>query len=667
MSTTQETGAPMDMKAVNVIKGLIMDATRQANSGHPGGAMSSTDFAYILFKEFLRFDPDNPSWWNRDRFVLSAGHESMLQYSLLTLNGLLSIQDLKEFRQFESLTPGHPEHDQTPGVEATTGPLGQGFAMAGGMALAEASLRARLGADITNHYTYVLVSDGDLQEPVALGSAALFGQWGLGKLIAYYDSNKIQLAGPTARADCTDPRQLFESMCWHVIEIDGQNHDEIRAAIRDAQAESDRPTLIIGHTTMAKGSATLEGSEKTHGSPFSHEEIAATKKCLGMPENESFYLPEDVVAFYRQRFPLLADMAGEWSATLATKQANDESFSALWNELHKPAAERSIQWPEFETGTDVATRKAFGACLNSLIDQLPALMGGSADLDPSNQTVHFRETTGIFARDNRTGRSLSFGVREFPMAAILNGMCLHGGIVPFGATFLVFSDYERNALRMSALQKLPVLHVFTHDSFFVGEDGPTHQPVEHVSSLRLIPNLLTLRPADAYESAACFDVALKQESRPSVMIFTRQGLPVMDPATHAIRAGVARGAYILEDAPDGKPEAIILASGSEVHLAVAAAKALPEAKIRVVSVPCTKLFDEQSAEYKEAVLPNAVRKRFAIEAGSSDIWYKYVGLDGTVLGLDHFGASAPANVLKEVYGFTVDNLIKRLKETILAG
>lgn len=667
MSTSKETGQAMDMKAVNVIKGLIMDATRKANSGHPGGAMSSTDFAYILFKEFLRCDPDNPNWWNRDRFILSPGHESMLQYSLLAMSGLLSIQDLKDFRQFESRTPGHPEHDQTPGVEATTGPLGQGFAMAGGMAVAETFLRNKLGADITNHYTYVLVSDGDIQEPIALGSAALFGQWGLGKLIAYYDSNKIQLAGPTSRADCCNPKELFESMCWHVIEIDGQNHDEIRAALRDAQAESDRPTLIIGHTTMAKGSATLEGSEKTHGSPFSPEEIKATKKNLGLPEDESFYLPEDVVSFFRQRFPMLADLAGQWSANLAHKKAADSAFAALWDDIHTPAAKRSITWPEFEAGTDMATRKAFGACLNGLIDQLPTLMGGSADLDPSNQTVHFRETTGIFGKDNPLGRSLSFGVREFPMGAILNGMILHGGVIPFGATFLVFSDYERNAIRMSALQKIPTLHVFTHDSFFVGEDGPTHQPVEHVSSLRLIPNLLTLRPADAVESAACFDVALHQEDRPSVLIFTRQGLPVMDLTTHPqINTGVTKGAYILEDTPDGQPEAIILASGSEVHLAVAAAKTLPEAKIRVVSVPCMELFDEQSAEYKEMVLPNAVRKRFAIEAGTPDIWYKYVGLDGTVLGLDHFGASAPASVLKEVYGFTVDNLIKELKATILA-
>jgi transketolase len=338
----------------------------------------------------------------------------------------------------------------------------------------------------------------------------------------------------------------------------------------------------------------------------------------------------------------------------------------LWADIHKPASRREITWPDFEPDTDLATRKAFGACLNGLIDQFPNLMGGSADLDPSNQTVHFRETTGIFGKTNPLGRNFSFGVREFPMGVIVNGIALHGGIIPFGATFLVFSDYERNALRMSALQKLPVIHVFTHDSFFVGEDGPTHQPVEHISSLRLIPNLLTLRPGDAHESAACFDIAMKQETRPSVLVFTRQNLPVMDPTTHPqIREEVVKGGYILEDPKDGSPEIILIASGSEVHLALGAARALPEAKIRVVSMPCTELFDEQDAAYREKVLPNTLRKRMAIEAGSPDFWYKYVGLDGHVIGMNHFGASAPANVLKKTYGFTVENVIDRVKETFL--
>ena len=649
----------IDLKSVNVIKGLIMDTVRASNSGHPGGAMSSADFAYVLFKDFLQFDPSDAGWFNRDRFVLSAGHESALLYALLTLRGILTIDDLKAFRQFGSKTPGHPEHDMTDGVEATTGPLGQGFAMTGGMAVAETFLRNYLDAESAGHYTYALVSDGDVQEPIVLGSAALFGQWGLGRLIVYYDSNKIQLAGPTCRVDSVDHKALFESMHWQVIEIDGHDHGQIREAITAAQAETAKPTLIIGNTTMAKGCATLEGSESTHGSPLPAEEITATKAKLGLPDEE-FFLPGDVLGHFQTRYAELSTARAAWDKALEGKMA-DPAFAEKWKTVTEPVCERSLTWPEFETGASVATRKAFGACLNAMMEQLPTLMGGSADLDPSNQTVKFRETAGIFnAATAPLGRNLCFGVREFPMAAILNGLALHGGIVPFGATFLVFSDYERNAIRMSALQHLPVLHVFTHDSFFVGEDGPTHQPIEHVSSLRLIPNLLVLRPADARESAACMAVALKQKSRPSVLVFTRQGLPVLE-LPQALEEHVAKGAYVVADPEGGAPEMLVMASGSEVHLAVEAAKALPELKIRVVSVPSMELFDEQSAEYREAVMPRSITRRVAIEAGRSDLWHKYVGLDGKVWGINHFGASAPAGVLKEKYGFTVENLIAFIK------
>jgi len=649
-----------DLKSVNVIKGLIMDTVRAANSGHPGGAMSSADFAYVLFREFMQFDPEDAGWFNRDRFVLSAGHESALLYALLVLRGILTVDDLKAFRQFGSKTPGHPEHDMTDGVEATTGPLGQGFAMAGGMAVAEAFLRAYLDAKTAGHFTYALVSDGDVQEPIFLGSAALFGQWGLGRLIAFYDSNKIQLAGPTCRVDTVNYKALFESMHWQVLEIDGHDHAQIRAAIKAGQAETARPTMIIGHTTMAKGCATLEGSESTHGSPLPEAEIKATKSKLGLPDQE-FFLPDDVVGHFRSRFASLSAARAAWDQDLAARLA-DPAFSARWTNATQPVCERNLSWPEYETGAGVATRKAFGACLNTMMEQLPTLMGGSADLDPSNQTVKFRETAGVFnAQTNPLGRNLCFGVREFPMGAILNGLALHGGIVPFGATFLVFSDYERNAIRMSALQHLPVLHVFTHDSFFVGEDGPTHQPIEHVSSLRLIPNLLVLRPADARESAACMAVALQQKSRPSVLVFTRQGLPVLD-LPQPLKEQVAKGAYVVHDPEGAAPGMLLLASGSEVHLAVEAAKALPEFNIRVVSVPCMELFDEQSAAYKESVMPRSITRRVAIEAGRTDLWYKYVGLDGKVWGIDHFGASAPAGVLKEKYGFTVANLVAFIKE-----
>jgi transketolase len=650
----------IDLKSVNVIKGLIMDTVRASNSGHPGGAMSSADYAYVLFKDFLNFDPQDANWSNRDRFVLSAGHESALLYALLTLRGILTVDDLKAFRQFGSKTPGHPEHDMTDGVEATTGPLGQGFAMAGGMAVAESFLRAYLDAETAGHFSYVLVSDGDVQEPICLGSAALFGQWGLGRLIAYYDSNKIQLAGPTCRVDTVDYKKLFESMHWHVVEIDGHDHEQIRAAIKAGQAETTRPTLILGHTTMAKGCATLEGSESTHGSPLPAEEITATKAKLNLPDEE-FHLPHDVLDHFQGRFKALSQARADWDKALAARLA-DPAFAAKWKHVSEPVSARSLTWPAYETGAGVATRKAFGACLGAMMEQLPTLMGGSADLDPSNQTVKFREAVGVFnAQTNPLGRNLCFGVREFPMAAILNGLALHGGIVPFGATFLVFSDYERNAIRMSALQHLPVLHVFTHDSFFVGEDGPTHQPIEHVSSLRLIPNLLVLRPADARESAACMAVALKQKSRPSVLVFTRQGLPVLD-LPGDLEANVAKGAYVVRDPEGAAPEMLLLASGSEVHLAVEAASALPELKIRVVSVPSMELFDEQNAQYREAVMPRSVTRRVAIEAGRTDLWYKYVGLDGKVWGIDHFGASAPAGVLKEKYGFTVANLMAFIKE-----
>ncbi|MFP4314928.1 MAG: transketolase [Desulfovibrionales bacterium] len=652
-----------DQLAVNVIKGLILDGVRKANSGHPGGAMSSADFAYILFKEFLEFDPDDPTFFNRDRFVLSAGHESMLLYSLLCMCGFLTLEDLMSFRQLGSRTPGHPEHDVTPGVEATTGPLGQGFGMSGGMAVAEMFLRAKLGQDILDHYTYVLSSDGDLQEPIALGSAALFGQWGLGKLIVYYDSNKIQLAGPTSRCDCADYAQLFSSLCWQVIEIDGHDHDQIREALKKGRADIFRPTLIIGHTTIAKGSATLEGNADTHGSPMSFEEIAATKEKIGLPKETEFYLPEETVTHFQSRFAELRSKASEWKKRFSNRQASDAAFADLWRTVTGPRSGISISWPSFPADTPVATRKAFGMCLNALIDQLPHMVGGSADLDPSNQTVYFRETTGCFGSDNPTGRNLCYGVREFPMAAINNGLALHGGIIPFGATFLVFSDYERNAIRMSALQKLPALYIFTHDSFWVGEDGPTHQPIEHISSLRLIPNLLVFRPADANETKHCMEVALTRDNVPSALLFSRQSLPVLDEAKYTgIAQGVSRGGYVLKDC-DAEPELVVLASGSEVHHALEASQILSHRKIRVVSVPCMELFDAQGKHYHDSLLPPGV-PCVAMEAGSPDLWYKYVGRDGVVIGLDHFGDSAPGKILAEKYGITTDNLVSRIKELL---
>jgi transketolase len=646
-------------KTIAVVKGLIMDGVAKANSGHPGGAMSSADYATILFSEFLNFNPDDPRWFNRDRFILSAGHESMLLYSLLHLNGFISIEDIKNFRQFGSLTPGHPEVHLTPGVEATTGPLGQGLAMSVGFAAAEAYLRDKLGADVMDHYTYVLASDGDFQEPIALGAASLAGLWNLGKLIVYYDSNRIQLAGPTCKADCTDHRKVFEGLCWQVLEVDGHDHDQIRKAVRDARLETGKPTLIIGHTTMAKGCATMEGSHKTHGEPLKADEIKATKKKLGLPE-EDFYVPEDVVAAYRARFDGLRKNAADWQAMVDGKLA-DKDFAGMWGHVNRPRPELSIDWPEFTPGESMATRKAWGTCLDAVMDSLPTLVGGSADLDPSNQTANFRSTYGDFSVDGYGARNLAFGVREFNMAAIMNGMQLHGGLLPFGATFLTFSDYCRNAIRMSALQELPVLYVFTHDSFWVGEDGPTHQPIEHVSSLRLIPDLIDLRPADANETRVCLDIALKQEKMPSTLFLTRQGLPILDPAEYpAILDGPRKGGYVLKDC-DGTPDLILIASGSEVSLCLETAK-LFKRKVRVVSMPSAKLFDDQPESYKNDVLPPEVTARAAAEAGRTPLWHKYVGLNGVVLGVDHFGASAPGKILSDKYGFTPENFARMIRE-----
>ncbi|MBG0791738.1 MAG: transketolase [Desulfovibrionaceae bacterium] len=646
-------------KTVAVVKGLIMDGVAKANSGHPGGAMSSADFATILYSEFLNTDPDDPSWFNRDRFVLAAGHESMLLYSLLHLKGLIGLNDLKAFRQLGSITPGHPEVGVTPGVEATSGPLGQGFAVSVGFAAAEAFLRDKLGSDVMDHYTYALSCDGDIQEPVALGAASLAGLWGLGKLIVYYDSNKIQLAGPCCKVDCTDHRKVFEGLGWQVLDVDGHNHDEIRRAIRTGQMETAKPTLIIGHTTMAKGAATMEGSHKTHGSPLSAEEIAATKEKLGLPA-EDFHVPEAVVAHFRSRDDGLRQNAAEWRSMLETRQA-DKAFADMWGHVTRPRPELDIAWPEFTPGETMATRKAWGACLNAVSGSLPTLVGGSADLDPSNQTQTFRDTYGDFGVDGQGARNLAFGVREFPMAAICNGIALHGGLMPFGATFLTFSDYCRNAIRMSALQELPVLYVFTHDSFWVGEDGPTHQPVEHISSLRLIPELIDLRPADANETAACLDIALKQTKHPSTLFLTRQGLPVLDPAEYpAVVDGPAKGGYVIRDC-EGTPDLILIGSGSELSLCLETAK-LFKRKVRVVSMPSAKLFDDQPESYKNDVLPPEVTARAAAEAGRTGLWHKYVGLTGVVLGLDHFGASAPGKILSDKYGFTPENFARMIRE-----
>ena len=640
--------------ALAVTKGLVLDMVRKANSGHSGGPMSSADFTQILFTEYLNFDPNDPEWFNRDRFVLSAGHESALIYSILTQLGWLNMEDIQNFRQLHSRTPGHPEVE-IPGIEATTGPLGQGFGMAVGMATAESMLRSRVG-ELIDHFTYVVAGDGDFQEPIVLGSASMAGHWGLSRLIVFYDSNNAQISGKVDRSDSSNYAQIFEGFGWHVQEIDGHNHEEIREALEKAQVV-DRPSLIIGTTIMAKGSATMEGDHETHGAPLPQDEINQTKEKLGLPL-ESFYLPNEVISHFQKRFSDLKEKVNNWNGSV-TKSCNDESFKSLWDKTINNQLE-GIDFPEFEKGTSLATRKAFGVTLDAFAKQIPSLVGGSADLEPSNYTGNFAKTYGDFSKDNRSGRNLAFGVREFPMAAAMNGIALHGGLIPFGGTFLVFADYERPALRLAAIQNCRVLHEFTHDSFWVGEDGPTHQPIEHAMALRAIPNLNVFRPADAKETAACFKMSIEQKKSPNALLLTRQGVKVLDQSMEKTVEGVSKGAYDVTNCDN--PDLILLATGSEVGLAMEVVELMQDKKIRVVSMPCWEIFEKQSEDYKNSLIPKRGSMKISIEAGITMGWDKYIGSNGLSIGLDHYGASAPGKDLAEEFGFTATKVETKIRE-----
>ena len=655
-----------DQFSLAVIKGLIMDTVRNANSGHTGGPMSSADFTYILFTEYLNFDPNDSDWFRRDRFVLSAGHESALLYALLTLIGWLNIDDLRRFRQLHSKTPGHPEVEIN-GVEATTGPLGQGMGMGIGMAVAESKLREMFthytdkADDIIGHFNYILVSDGDLQEPISTGAAALAGHWGLSRVIIFYDSNKAQISGNTQRSDSADYGTIFEGYGWHVQRINGHDHKQIRSAIEKAQVVN-RPSIIIGETTMAHGAAEMEGNHETHGAPLPQEEIDGTKEKLGLP-NEKFYLPTEVIIHFKYRFDTLRNEVATWEKNVETARLN-EDVDKLWRlciEQELP----DLKLPEFEKGTVLATRKAFGSTLDFFAQQLPNLVGGSADLEPSNYTGNFAANYGDFLKDNRRGRNFAFGVREFPMAAIINGIALHGGLIPFGGTFLVFADYERPALRLAAIQHLQVIHEFTHDSFYVGEDGPTHQPIEHAMALRAIPNFHVLRPADAQETAACFQLALQTMHTPSALLLTRQGVPVSEMHIDAIVAGVQKGGYVVKENAE-HPELIFLATGSEVSLALEVADLMNDKRIRVVSMPCLKIFDQQPAEYKSQIIPERGCMKISMEAGITYGWEKYIGTNGLAIGIDHFGASAPYKDLAKEFGFTAAQVEKKVRDHLAA-
>ncbi len=652
-----------DQFSIAVLKGLIMDAVRKANSGHPGGAMSSADFIYLLFKDYLKFDPKDPNWFDRDRFILSGGHMSMLQYSILHFVGWMKLSEIKKFRQLGSQTPGHPEVE-IPGVECTTGPLGQGFAMGVGMALAEAYLSSLMSNDDKeeikpiDHFTYVLATDGDIQEPVTLGAAAIAGHLGLNKLVVYYDANDAQISGKVSRSDSVNYAVLFDGLGWNVQEIDGHDHSAMHFAIETAKV-MDKPSIIIGKTVMARGAATMEMDHNTHGAPLPKEEIEKTKEKLGLPAKK-FYVPSEVIEHFSQRFSDLTLEAKHWREILTKANKKPELKDTIASTIYGEMVSE-FEAPAFQSGDMLATRKAFGAILDSIAGSMPQLIGGSADLEPSNYTGNFAKKYGDFKKNNKSGRNIPFGVREFPMAAIMNGLALHGGLIPFGGTFLVFSDYERPALRLAAIQKVRVIHEFTHDSFYLGEDGPTHQPIEHIMSLRAIPDFDVYRPADAKETASCFRLAIENENTPSALLLTRQGVPILNSSQKQVDANVSKGAYTLIDT-EGHPEIIILATGSEVSLALEVAKKIDGKKVRIVSMPCWEVFDKQSDDYKKEVIPERGSLKISIEAGITNGWEKYIGVNGLAIGINHFGSSAPASDLAKSFGFTADQISNKIEK-----
>ncbi|MBA4543191.1 transketolase [Thermoactinomyces daqus] len=651
---------------------LSIDQVEKANSGHPGLPMGAAPMAYELWAKHMNHNPANPNWFNRDRFVLSAGHGSALLYSLLHLFGYpLSMDDLKSFRQWGSLTPGHPEVKHTPGVEATTGPLGQGISMAVGMAMAEAHLAAKFnreGLDVIDHYTYVLCSDGDLMEGVSAEASSLAGHLRLGKLIALYDSNDISLDGELAHSFTESVQKRYESYGWQYLRVeDGNDIEAIGRAIEEAKQEPNRPTLIEIRTVIGYGSPNRAGTSEAHGKPLGQEEVAGVRKAYNWPSEEPFHVPAEVRQHFADIQSRLAEKEGAWQDLM---KQYEERYPDLARELHRAIrGELPEGWeqslPKFNTGDKpIATRAASGAVLQALAKSVPALVGGSADLASSNNTLMKEE--GTFHAEDYSGRNIWFGVREHGMGAALNGMLLHGGVRAYGGTFLVFSDYLRPAIRLAALSKLPAVYVFTHDSIAVGEDGPTHEPIEQVPSLRLIPGLRVIRPADANETAAAWQYALSQTEHPVVLALTRQNLPILPGTVGKDKEIIEKGAYVVSEAQGGQPQAIIIATGSEVSLAVEAQAKLQEKGIavRVVSMPCREQFEAQPKEYRDSILPPSVRARVAVEAAHPAGWDRYVGDQGSVIGIDHFGASAPGGLVMEKFGFNVDNVVKHVEEVL---
>lgn len=658
----------IDELCVNTIRFLSVDAVQKAKSGHPGMPLGCAPIAYTLFSKFMRFNPANPDWFGRDRFILSAGHGSMLLYSTLHLAGYdISLDDLKDFRQMGSRTPGHPEYGKTPGVETTTGPLGQGFTNAVGIAMANKYWSAKFsreGFDLFDQYVYVIASDGDLMEGISHEAASLAGHLKLGRLIVFYDDNQISIDGCTDLSLSDDAQKRFEAYGWHTLRVeDGNDLSALSRAVEEAQKVTDRPTIILTRTIIGYGSPNKQGKSSCHGSPLGPDEIVLTKKFLGWDPEKHFYVPDEVREFFSHYKNRGLELENCWNELVEKycqaypeegrllKEFLSGSFSSDWKSL----------LPEFSAeDKKIATRSASGKVLNAIAPGLPGLLGGSADLTPSNNT--YLNGLGDYSPKDYTGRNLHYGVREHAMASIMNGMALYGPTLPYAGTFLVFSDYMKPAIRLAALSELQAVYVFTHDSIGVGEDGPTHQPIEHLAMLRAIPGLTVIRPADANETSIAWKAAVEHKSGPTALILTRQDLPIIDQQKFAPAEGVEKGAYVLSDSPR-EADMIIMATGSEVQLALKAQELLSIEGIeaRVVSFPSWELFEKQSADYKESVLPASVKVRLSVEAGLRMGWDKYLGDSGDAVSIEHFGASAPAEKLFEHYGFTAENVAQKAK------
>ena len=666
----KEQNEQFDQLAINTLRFLAVDGVQKANSGHPGMPMGCSPIAYLLYTKVMHHNPANPKWLNRDRFILSAGHGSMLLYGILHLCGYdVPMEQLKQFRQWGSITPGHPEFGMTAGVETTTGPLGQGFCNAVGMAMAQAHIAARFNKEdikLIDHYIYGICSDGDLEEGISHEAASLAGHLKLGKIIFFYDDNGISIDGETSLSFSDDTAKRFEAYHWHVQHVaDVNDISSLEAAVKNAQSDP-RPSIIVTKTHIGFGSPNKQDKESSHGSPLGVEEVKLTKQNLKWVSEEAFFVPDEVRAFFDTLTPKGKEAEATWNAAYDRYKTKYPEDAAIFTKM--TSNDTNIDWntvlPKFaDDGKKLATRQASGKVIQSLSKALPALFGGSADLAPSNNTLVAGETD--FSASNYAGRNLHFGIREHGMASMMNGMIMYGGVIPYGGTFMVFADYLRPAIRLASLSHVRPIYVLTHDSIGLGEDGPTHQPVEHTTSLRCIPGCTTIRPADANETAGAWKVAIEKKNGPVALLLTRQGLPIIDPAKCDATNGVAKGAYIVSDSK-GIPDVILIGSGSELqHCVAAAAKLEGEGvKVRVVSFPSWDLFEKQSAEYKESVLPKAVRKRVAIEAGVGMGWEKYVGDEGTIISLERLGASAPFEILMKEFGFTAENVYAQAKSVL---